>query len=118
MAKIIKLTAKNGMTKEVPFGTKIKLDPQFVGAKIEAIDAATGARYPAVKSRVEGDDIVLSLLEDGQFHEARLEGVANEASNAGTASASYASPLVNAGNGPEDQANVWVKYDIYWWFEC
>uniref|UniRef100_UPI003137C4FE Ig-like domain-containing protein n=1 Tax=Sandarakinorhabdus limnophila TaxID=210512 RepID=UPI003137C4FE len=103
MAKIIKLTAKNGMIKMVPFGAKIKVDPQFIGGKIEVVDVGTGAHISAVKYHAEGDDIVLSLNEDGQLREARLDG-ATEA--AGNATADDAAPLANTGNVPQAQTNV------------
>jgi len=44
MAKIIRLTAKNGMVKEVPIGTRIRLEAQFVGAKIECSPSAPTAQ--------------------------------------------------------------------------
>ncbi|MCF8472958.1 MAG: hypothetical protein K9G27_09225, partial [Sphingomonadaceae bacterium] len=91
------------MTKMVPFGAKVKVDPQFVGAKIEVIDVGTGAHISAVKYHAEGDDIVLSLNEDGQLREARLEGASEAAGNAAT---DDAAPLANTGGVPQAQTNA------------
>ncbi|MFN5127663.1 MAG: Ig-like domain-containing protein, partial [Sphingomonadaceae bacterium] len=73
MAKIIRLTAKNGAIKEIPFVGKFKLDPQFVGAKIEVIDSVTGAWVSAVKVHIRGKNVDLSYSQDAQPDEAKPE---------------------------------------------
>ena len=73
MAKIIRLTAKNGAIKEIPFVDKFKLDPQFVGAKVEVIDSITGAWVSAVKVRIRGKNVDLSNSQDAQPDEAKPE---------------------------------------------
>jgi len=77
MANIIRLTAKNGAIKEIPFVGKFKLDPQFLGAKVEVIDSVTGAWVSAVKVRIRGKNVDLSYSQDAQPDEAKPE-VANE----------------------------------------
>ncbi|WP_416908664.1 MAG: hypothetical protein ACMVO5_03365 [Polymorphobacter sp.] len=62
MAKIIRLTAKNGMVRELPLGTRIRLDAQFSGAKIEVVDVGSRAVVAGAKTRVEGKDVVLSFV--------------------------------------------------------
>lgn len=102
MAKIIRLTAKNGTIKEVPLGAKIKIDAQFVGAKVEIVEKANGARIAAVKSHVEGEDLVLSYLDDGQEKQVRVEGAASssEASSAPAASEAPAGEQAAAAAAP------------------
>ena len=73
MAKIIRLTAKNGAIKEIPFVDKFKLDPQFVGAKVEVIDSVTGAWMSAVKVHIRGKNVDLSNSQDAQPDEAKPE---------------------------------------------
>ncbi len=65
MSKIVRLIAKDGKVKDVPFGAKIKFDPQFVGAKIEVIDTQKGERSVKIKTRIEGIDIIVSVVENG-----------------------------------------------------
>jgi hypothetical protein len=73
MAKIIRLTTKNGAIKEIPFVGKFKLDPQFVGAKVEVIDSVTGAWVSAIKVRIRGKNVDLSYSQDAQPEEAKPE---------------------------------------------
>ncbi|WP_246337114.1 Ig-like domain-containing protein, partial [Sphingorhabdus rigui] len=79
MSKVIRLTSKNGLVKEVPFGAKAKLEGQFHGAKIEVIDTKTGLKVAKAKVRIDGDDVVVSFIDNGQEREARLEGAADGA---------------------------------------
>ena len=58
MAKIIRLTAKNGAIKEIPFVGKFKLDPQFVGATVEVIDSVTGAWVSVKRPGFSGGSLV------------------------------------------------------------
>jgi hypothetical protein len=81
MAKIIRLTAKNGAIKEIPFVAKFKLDPQFVGAKVEVIDSITGTWVSAVKVRIRGKNVDLSYSEDAQPGEEKPEGAAQSQSS-------------------------------------
>ena len=55
MSKVIRLTSKYGLVKEVSFGTKVKLEGQFLGAKIEVIDSKTGFKVAKAKVRIDGD---------------------------------------------------------------
>jgi hypothetical protein len=77
MSKVIRLTSKNGLVKEVSFGAKIKLEGQFQGAKIEVIDTKTGLKVAKAKVRIDGDDVVVSFVENDQELETRLEGTAD-----------------------------------------
>jgi hypothetical protein len=81
MAKIIRLTAKNGAVKEIPFVGKFKLDPQFLGAKVEVIDSVTGTWVSAVKVRVRGKNVDLSYSQDAQPQGAKPEGAAESQSS-------------------------------------
>lgn len=81
MAKIIRLTAKNGAIKEIPFVGKFELDPQFVGAKVEVIDNVTGARVSAVKVRIRGKNVDLSYSQDAQPGEEKPQDAAESQSS-------------------------------------
>ena len=79
MSKVIRLTSKTGLVKEVSFGAKVKLEGQFHGAKIELIDTKTGLKVAKAKVRIDGDDVVVSFVDNGQEQETRLEGSADGA---------------------------------------
>ncbi len=107
MAKIIRLTAKNGMVREVPMGARIRLEAQFVGAKIEVVDVATGIAVSGARTRVEGKDVVLSFVEDGQEHETRLEGAAEGSSTEASATPSQdIQPSEDGGRPASEQASA------------
>ncbi len=67
MSKVIRLTSKTGLVKEVSFGAKVKLEGQFHGAKIELIDAKTGLKVAKAKVRIDGDDVVVSFVEVASY---------------------------------------------------
>lgn len=81
MAKIIRLTAKNGAIKEIPFLAKFKLDPQFLGAKVEVIDSFTGALVSTVKVRIRGKNVDLSYSQDAQPQNEKLADAADSQSS-------------------------------------
>jgi hypothetical protein len=61
MVKIIRLTAKNGAVKEIAFVDKFKLDPKFVGAKVEV--TATGGGTGALTWSTSGGGCTLSVVD-------------------------------------------------------
>jgi hypothetical protein len=110
MSKVIRLTSKTGLVKEVSFGAKVKLEGQFHGAKIELIDTKTGLKVAKAKVRIDGDDVVVSFVDNGQEQETRLEGSADGAviadNSAKGASGDTAPPSENQkGNTPASEAN-------------
>ncbi|WP_397580556.1 hypothetical protein [Sphingorhabdus sp.] len=100
MATIIRLTAKNGAIKEFPFVGKFKLDPQFLGAKVEVIDSVTGAWVSAVKVRIRGKNVDLSYSEDAQPREAKPE-VATESQSSSHAGLKDGSNLPDLVSDPK-----------------
>ena len=95
MAKIIRLTAKNGAIKEIPLVAKFKLDAQFVGAKVEVIDSITGTWVSAVKVRIRGKNVDLSYSQDAQSGEEKAEAAADSqiSSDVGSSDGSKSSGL-------------------------
>jgi hypothetical protein len=103
MSKVIRLTSKNGMVKEVSFGAQIKLDGQFQGAKIEVFDIKTGLKVAKAKVRIDGDDVLVSFVDNGQEGEARLEGTASGAVSADNADNSAKASSENAAPSSKSQ---------------
>jgi hypothetical protein len=66
MTKLIRITAANGTIKNVGLSARVKREPPFVGAKVEIVDAATGAIVSGVKSKIIGKDLVFSFTENGK----------------------------------------------------
>ena len=110
MAKIIRLTAKNGAIKEIPFVAKFKLDAQFVGAKVEVIDSITGTWVSAVKVRIRGKNVDLSYSQDAQPSEEKPEGAAESQSSSdlGSSDGSKSSDLdtVDVGAAAQQPSNA------------
>ena len=79
MTKLIRITAANGTIKNVALSARVKLEPPFVGAKVEIVDAATGALVSGVKSKIVGKNLVLSFTENGKEQVVKVEGAAESA---------------------------------------
>jgi hypothetical protein len=81
MTKLIRITAANGTIKNVALSARVKLEPPFVGAKIEIVDAATGALVSGIKSKIVGKDLVLSFTENGKKKAVKVEDAAESAAS-------------------------------------
>ncbi|MDH4398175.1 Ig-like domain-containing protein, partial [Sphingorhabdus sp.] len=81
MTKLIRITAANGTIKNVALSARVKLEPPFVGAKVEIVDAATGALVSGIKSKIVGKDLVLSFTENGKKKAVKVEDAAESAAS-------------------------------------
>ncbi|MEY4849157.1 MAG: Exoglucanase precursor, partial [Pseudomonadota bacterium] len=81
MTKLIRVTAANGTIKNVGLSARVKREPPFVGAKVEIVDAATGAIVSGVKSKIIGKDLVLSFTESGKKKTVKVEDAAKSAAS-------------------------------------